>query len=228
MAQDPPGILPTLFQERFCLTDRHVRCEMYKQVGSQRSAAIAQDRSAAQKARSGRFRPSVRSVPVALHPSGTTTADAGQSGPGRRVLALLVGAAAILVLLAFLFVALGGLGGGTPPQASASPSPSAAPTPTATPTPSPSLRPTATPSVSAPPPSASAPILIRYAVQEGERLTRIAQQFGIRRPDILELNEIDEAVGLQVGQIIIVPVPADTPREEIEANPGFVGYVSEG
>jgi LysM repeat protein len=88
--------------------------------------------------------------------------------------------------------------------------------------------PTATPPSSVVPSAEAAPILIRYAVQEGERLTKIAQQFGIRRSDIQALNEIDEEVGLQVGQIIVVPVPPDVPREVIEANPGFVGYVDEG
>ena len=82
MAQDPPGTLPIAFQERYCLTERHVRCEMYKYAQSAREQALGgQEGSPAAQVSSARFRPSVRSVPVALGPSrGAASAD----GRGRR------------------------------------------------------------------------------------------------------------------------------------------------
>ena len=65
MAQDPPGTLPSAFQERYCLTERHVRCEMYKYAQSARDAALGGEAGGpAAQVSSARFRPSVRSVPL--------------------------------------------------------------------------------------------------------------------------------------------------------------------
>ena len=108
MAQDPPGTLPIAFQERYCLTERHVRCEMYKYAQSAREEALGgQEGSPAAQVSSARFRPSVRSVPVALGPSrGAASAD----GRGRRPTGVVVAAIGgiVLILLVLLALALSG------------------------------------------------------------------------------------------------------------------------
>ena len=84
-AQDPPATLPLAFQERFCLTDRHVRCEMYKVAEDARSQALAQDSIPAEQVRKARFRPTVRSRPVALESSSSAPADPpAAAGPDRQ------------------------------------------------------------------------------------------------------------------------------------------------
>ena len=86
-AQDPPATLPLAFQERFCLTDRHVRCEMYKVAEDARSQALAQDSIPAEQVRKARFRPTVRSRPVALESSSSAPADPpAAAGPDRQIL----------------------------------------------------------------------------------------------------------------------------------------------
>jgi hypothetical protein len=110
MAQDPPGTLPTAFQERYCLTERHVRCEMYKFAHSARETALGQEGIPAAQVKSARFRPSVRSVPLALGPSRGTATAARRNRPSTMVVVAAVGAAA-LVILVILGLTLGGSGG---------------------------------------------------------------------------------------------------------------------
>ena len=112
-AQDPPATLPLAFQERFCLTDRHVRCEMYKVAEDARSQALAQDSIPAEQVRKARFRPTVRSRPVALESSSSAPADPpAAAGPDRQILIALGGAGAFALVLLVIAILLGGGGGG--------------------------------------------------------------------------------------------------------------------
>jgi hypothetical protein len=100
-AQDPPGTLPLAFQERFCLTERHVRCEMYKEDQSARSAALEREGIPAAQLQSARFRPSVRSVPLAIGPS-----RGGQAvtGPSRRTAIVAASGIALVAIVVFVVV----------------------------------------------------------------------------------------------------------------------------
>ena len=225
MAQEPPGTLPLLFQERFCLTDRHVRCEMYKQAEGARSMALAQDSIPAEQVRSARFRPSVRSRPIALEPD-STGAVASKASPfaARPVAFGVLGAAGLAIVLMALALLFGGFG--SPPPGEASPSApltTPAPVPTSTPT----ARPTATPEGPQVTRVARDPILIRYQLQEGERVLRVAEKWGTSRLAIVQANPDGDPREARAGDVILVPVPPGTPADAIEATPGFLGYVEE-
>jgi LysM repeat protein len=237
MAQEPPAELPPLFQERFCLSDRHVRCEWYKDAQSSRAAALEQEGIGAEQVRSARFRPSVRSLPLALGPSDGSDQAAGRGAPPRRLLLIalaVVGGFIVLVLIALL---LGsgedsgaGIADGSPAaSAMATESPPVAATPRSTTTPAaePTTSTTGDPTTTGEP---TAPdILIRYEVQEGEKLRAIADHFGISRRRIIRANEgmADAVRQVEDGQVIRVPVPAEMPREEITSLLGFVRFVED-
>ena len=242
-AQDPPSSLPLAFQERFCLSERHVRCEMYKVAQSARSAALGEEGIPAEQVRSARFRPSVRSVPLALGPASGAT-SAGSSGSRRPVIlaALAVGGLAVLIFALVLFLG----GGGSTPGVTSSPSPSIEATSSAEPPASPDLQRTSEPTPAAEPTpetslaasaEATSPvpsdlpvagsILIEYEVQEGEALVAISETFGTSRREILLANPgmQDQKPHTQPGDIIIVPVSAALAREVIRDAPGFVRFV---
>jgi hypothetical protein len=221
MAQDPPGSLPTAFQERFCLSSRHVRCEMYKYAQeSDAPGGIPADQ---------------------LHAAGAgtsvRTAVLGSSdGESRRpaaIAAIGIGGVAIIV---FLFVLLlgscSGDSGTTPGGAEGSPAAQTAGalTPTPEPTPDPTPEPTTTPDDDGDEPGttdlpASAALVIRYEVQEDERLLKIADKFSTTRQTILRANEgmEDRQPYVEPGDEIIVPVGTAMTIEEVEAISGYLG-----
>jgi hypothetical protein len=227
-AQDPPGTLPLAFQERYCLTDRHVRCEMFKYAQSMRSAALEEEGIPAEQVKGARFRPSVRSVPLAL---GTRAEGQGGGGSSHRplfVIAIVVGALVIIAfVLAILFGSSGddpgaGLVDGPSPSAQASAAAPSTPEPTPAPTPEQTAGPDSSPAASPFPAVATVPV--NYEVQEGEALVAIANKFGVTRRRILRANEsMDEPPYVTAGDLIIVPAAASMTIEELEAIPGFLG-----
>ncbi|MFV2064351.1 MAG: hypothetical protein ACC726_12685 [Chloroflexota bacterium] len=229
-AQDPPGTLPSAFQERFCLTDRHVRCEMYKYAQSARSAALEQGGIPAEQVQGARFRPSVRSVPLALGPAEGSSQGGNSGGLGRhRALLAIVGIGAAVIILFILILLLGG-SGGSGGLATASASPAAVPTaePTPKPTPEPTPQPTLAPGASPTAVVAQEPVIVvRYQVQEGEALLKIAEAFGVTRRSIRRANEgmVDRTPFVSTDDIILVPVSPDIATEDIEALPGFIEFV---
>jgi len=237
MAQDPPSVLPTAFQERFCLTERHVRCEMFKMAEHTRESALGQEGIPPGQLTSARFRPSVRSIPLALGPSRDGQVQGG-GDQRRRLIAAAIGVAVVAVMILFVILALGGSGdpAGSP---GASPSPAISVSPTT----SPSARPTATPpptseatavTSAGPGASAAASTLpsttlrrIEYVVQEDEALIKIAATFGVSRRQIILANEgmAEKKPYTVPGDVIIVPVSADLGAAEIEAVVGFVRFL---
>jgi hypothetical protein len=222
-AQDPPGSLPLAFQERFCLTDRHERCEMYK---------YAQELTGSDQVTAGQLsgspdRLTRRSVSL---PLGTSA-----GGAFRRpalVAAAGIGGVFLIVLLVLLMGSCSG-GSGTPggtddasgaPQASGEPT--RAPEPTASPVSEVRQTPEATGGGSVD--ATEAPQgaqLILYEVQEGEALLKIAETFGVTRRSLLVANPgmEDSRPYVQPGEIIVVPAPLTLTIEELEAIPGFQG-----
>jgi hypothetical protein len=226
-AQDPPETLPLAFQERFCLTDRHVRCEMFKQAQAARGAALEEAGGSVAQVQSARFKPSVRSVPLALG-----AADDGSDDGGKRRSTILGAAAvggAVLFILLVIILSGGPDGEGAVPGESASPQPGATvvPAPTATPE-SVSV---ATPDSGATPAAAATPVagdgtqLIQYEVQEGEALLKIADTFGTSRRRIIRANDgmADRTPYAETGDIILVPASAELTVEELESFPGYLG-----
>lgn len=219
IAVDPPATLPLAFQERFCLTDRHPRCEMYKYAQE-----VGQDGG----------------IPVEvgqLHAAATRPVRSGISsaGGGARpavLAAIAVGGIAILVLL--LVLLLGSCSGepvGTDDDPTAEPQASGAPqatrTPRATARPAPERTPEPDPD-STPGPTAEGvggTVTILYQIQEGEGLRKVADTFGITRKRILRANPglEDIAPADLPGETISIPVPPGMPIEEVEALPGYAG-----
>jgi LysM repeat protein len=88
-----------------------------------------------------------------------------------------------------------------PPTATAQPAATATPTPrlpTATPTPRP---PTSTPTVE--------PVV--HTVEDGETLSRIAQNYGVTVEAIMEANGLTDPDRIIAGQTLIIPVPGGSP-----------------
>jgi hypothetical protein len=248
-AQDPPGTLPLAFQERFCLTDQHVRCEMYKDASAARAAALELEGIPPGQVQAARFRPAVRSIPLAVGPAGPGRQDAR---PGSRGLVIIV-AIGIALVAAFVFLLVLALGRGEESGAGVDPSSSpratlpasATATPRATPggratapaTAMASTPPGASPTASAAPGSSlplgsSLPVgstdrRIEYQVQEGEALLKIAVTFGTTRRAIIRANEgmADLKPYTQPGDIILVPVALELSDEFVATVPGFIRFV---
>jgi LysM repeat protein len=215
-SQQPPAHLPLLAQERFCLTSSHVRCEWFKIAEASRAQTLERDRVPSAQVHNARFRPAVRSVPVALapashgaEPGARLAARARLAGRGRAVrvgfgcaLFRVSGASAVL---------LAGVGGGpAAPLTGASPSPtidvSPAPPPAAvaaTPL-VPASTPTPAPRTASPEPT---PLLVAYEVQPGERLRAIAEKFGVRRQQIVRANDLGVPPRVEPGDTIVIPLP---------------------
>jgi hypothetical protein len=230
MAQDPPGLLPMAFQERFCLTERHVRCEMYKVAQSGRAAALGGGGPPEEQVRASRFRPSVRSVPLALGPS--SDAGAATDASSRRPVLLAAVAIAVIAIVVFMLVLVfggAGSGGGT----ASSPSPSVAVTVEPTSAPPATAVPAATASALETSPAASSDPLAglrmaEYVVQEGEALLAIGERFGVTRRQILLANPgmAEAKPYTEPGQVIIVPVSPEVSEMLLAASPppGFEGF----
>ncbi len=226
-AQDPPDTLPLAFQERFCLTDRHVRCEMFKHAQAARTATLEQAGGSVAQVQSARFKPSVRSVPLALGPS----EDGNDDDRSRRP--VILGAAAvggaILFILLVILLSGGPDRGGARPTGSSTPQPAATriPTPAATldSLPSATLEAGATPAPAVTPAAVDGGQLIEYEVQEGELLEKIAENFGTTRRRIIRANDgmADKSPYVEVGDIIVVPAASDMTVEELESFLGYVG-----
>jgi hypothetical protein len=221
-AQDPAATLPLAFQERYCLTDQHPRCEMYK---------FAQETNA-----SGAI--PVAQVPPTDPPTPHTRRSDG-SGPSRPLIVGAAGLGAIALLLILLVGLMGSCSDGsdTPgddgasPDPQASGEPAATPEPTATPTPEPEATPTPEPdpdATPAPTDEAEVPALIvLYEIQEGEALLKVSQTFGVTRNRIRKANPgLEEIAPADLpGTVIEIPLPAEMTIEEVEVLPGYQGIL---
>jgi LysM repeat protein len=86
-----------------------------------------------------------------------------------------------------------------------SPTPVTSPTTTPEASPTPTASPAASPSASTAPSPAATPI--RYVVKHGDTLSSIAAQFGVTVQAIVDLNHLDNPNHIEVGQVLLIPVP---------------------
>jgi len=224
----PPAILAAEKQRRLCLTAEHVGCSTYLAATSPTGADEA-------VAAAGHLptRPVTRTAPLVLDhgrlafglPTLRGDRSAGQQG---GLVALMAVAFAAIVVARF---SAGGPGL-TPVQAvggaAASPSNAAEPAPTtrpaetgapertlvptevepsATPAPAaPDTSPTPAPAEATDTPSEAPPAAPRtYTVRSGDTLMGIAGEFGTTVADLMELNGIENARLLRVGQVLELP-----------------------
>lgn len=214
-AQDPAATLPLAFQERFCLTDRHPRCEMYK---------FAQETDA-----SGRIPADM--VPPTDPPT-PRTRPGGSGGPGRPLLATLAGivGVVIVVLLVILFMGSCSGDGDSTSDPDLVPDEQATEAPERTPGPTPEPEDTEAPGSEATPDEAAGEtVRILYEIQPDEALLRVSETFGINRNRIRRENpELADVAPVDLpGTIIELPIVGDMTLAEAEALPGFQGTVSE-
>jgi hypothetical protein len=215
-AQDPAASLPLAFQERFCLTDRHPRCEMYK---------FAQETDS-----SGGI--PVAKVPPTDPPTPKTRRAGGGGGGNRPFLATLAGIAGLVVVVLLVLVFMGSCAGdgdsGADPDLVPDEQATEAPASTPRPTPAPETEETPPPDAT-PDESAGETIRILYEIQPEEALLRISETFGISRNRIRRENPELEDLGPAdlPGTIIELPILGDLTLAEVQALPGYQGTVSE-
>lgn len=209
-SQSPPAHLPLLAQERLCLSSAHGRCEWFRQAEARHALVLEQDGIARQRVLGARFRPAVRSVPIALdaligpetnRSRGFAASPRIRFGAGLAVL--------VLLSLGVLLVLAGGQGGpaATPPPVAASRvPPSSDPGTLSSPTPTPSADRSPAPATESPSPT---PGLVYYEVQEGETLKMIADRFGIRRNRIAAVNDLGSPPRVEAGLVIALPLSPD-------------------
>lgn len=145
-----------------------------------------------------------------------------------RMVPLLLGGLAIVLLAVGLFLVVLWLTGDNPPAlpsffASATPTASATLTPTETLTPSitPTEAPTETPTPAGP---------ISYIVENLDTLSSIAEEFGVEVLLIMALNNIETADQIFVGQTLLIPpvgsqLPTETPMSETLVPGSRIEYV---
>ncbi len=80
--------------------------------------------------------------------------------------------------------------------------------PTSTPTPTPTQILTSTPTAETPTATITPEPAVRHTVAAGEVLSAIAAQYGVTVDAIMEANELADPNRLEVGQVLIIPVPA--------------------
>jgi LysM repeat protein len=208
----PPAILAAEKQRRLCLTAEHVSCSTYLAA---RTPTDPDDAAAAPAVRR-RIREVTRTAPLVLDHGRMAISMPtlrGERGAGQQ------GGLVALMAVAFAAIVVARLTGGGPglapvqavDGASASPSAAASPAsttrPAATGEPTRTLVPTEVEPTPAPPDATSRPADAprTYKVRSGDTLIGIAGEFGTTVPALMELNGIENARNLKVGQVLELP-----------------------
>jgi LysM repeat protein len=208
----PPAPLSPEKQTRLCLTTEHTACPTYLASLAARTARLGST-------------PGDRATRWGLARTTTVIEDPG------GVRAWLVGAAldrrrwpaipAVLLVTTLFTLAVSGFGADLPSAAVATASPVAPTTPPSTPAPVTGAPATAAPT-SAPPsptdaataaptvaptaePTAAQPTFRTYTVQPGDTLSAIAARFDTTVAAIVNLNDLNNANNLRVGQELRIP-----------------------
>jgi LysM repeat protein len=208
----PPAILAAEKQRRLCLTAEHVDCSTYLAATNPTDADEATDASAPHR----RMREVTRTAPLVLDhgrlaiglPSLRGERSAGQQG---GLVALMAVAFAAIVVARLSaggpnLTPVQGVGGGA-----ASPSGAASPVPTVRPAATEgatrTLVPTEVEPTAAPPEATKKPADAprTYKVRSGDTLSGIAGEFGTTVTALMELNGIENARSLRVGQVLELP-----------------------
>lgn len=208
----PPAPLAPEKQTRLCLTAEHTTCATYLASLAARRARLGTT-SGDRATRWGL----ARTTTVIEDPGGARAWLLGSALDRRRWPAI----PAILLVATLVTLALTGFRGEVPSAVAASASPGAtslatqAPTtagpqtaaPTTAPSEAPTVAPTAapTPPPTAAPTEAPEPTFRTYRVQSGDTLSAIAARFDTTVSAIVNLNDLDNANDLDVGQRLLIP-----------------------
>ena len=216
-ALDPPAALSAETQRALCLSVEHASCQTFRAARAARAAVLAPGAHPGLiAARDAARRPLPRTAPVVLEPPRLIDHAA------RLPLDRAPGQLALVALMILAFAAVGfarltagdGSAGPSPAAGEASPSASASPTPRptrrATPSPSAVASPSVDPSaaIASPSPVAAAtpaPSFRTYTVRANDTLIGIASAYGSTVGAIRELNGLDTAAILRIGQVLKIP-----------------------
>ena len=214
----PPAILAAEKQRRLCLTPEHLGCSTYLAAIHPTDAGGATDAAEATAASAGRRRTRevTRTAPLVLDhgrlaislPSLRGERSAGQQG---GLVALMAVAFAAIVVARLSaggpnLTPAGAVGGAeASPSAATSPGPTVRPA--ATDGPTRTLVPTEVEPTPAPPEATKKPAATprTYKVRSGDTLSGIAGEFGTTVKELMELNGIENARSLRVGQVLELP-----------------------
>jgi LysM repeat protein len=208
----PPAILAAEKQRRLCLTAEHLACSTYLAATKPTDADEVSDALATGR----RTRVVTRTAPLVLDHGRLAIglpAWRGDRGAGQQ------GGLVALMAVAFAAIVVARLSAGgpglTPNQvvggAEASPSGAASPAPTTRPAATEgatrTLVPTEVEPTPAPPAATKEPADAprTYKVRSGDTLIGIAGEFGTTVREIMELNGIENARSLRVGQVLELP-----------------------
>lgn len=208
----PPAVVAAEKQRRLCLSAEHVACSTYLAATNPTGA----DEAAAAGASHRQTRAVTRTAPLVLDHGRLAISMPmlrGERGAGQQ------GGLVALMAVAFAAIVLARLSAGgpglTPAQAvggaSASPSVAASPAstvrPAATEGATRTLVPTEVEPTPAPPVATDRPAEAprTYKVRSGDTLIGIAGEFGTTVPILMELNDIENARSLRVGQVLELP-----------------------
>ena len=203
----PPAPLSPEKQTRLCLTAEHIACPTYLASLAARTARLGST-------------PGDRATRWGLARTTTVIEDPG------GVRAWLLGAAldrrrwpaipAVLLVTALFTLAVSGFGADLPssPVATASPGAPTAPPSTrapataapATAAPTSAASPTAAPTAApTPAPTSAEPTFQTYRVRSGDTLSAIAARYNTTVAAIVNLNDLNNANNLRVGQELLIP-----------------------
>jgi hypothetical protein len=223
----PPLQLGAEKQRRLCLVGEHARCALFEEARKRRVGVLADAGLTEEAVANRRARPLVRSAPLVLEGGGAIRRP-GELGPrAARAAQAAIGILAAVAIVAFVAARMLGQSDGQPATPgpggvsapSMEPSPIFAaetpvpPSPAATPfkttplpmTPEPSSEGGSLAPVTAVPSEAPTPILRTYRVKAGDTLVSIAARFDTTVKAIQELNAIEDARLIRVGQILKIP-----------------------
>ena len=68
---------------------------------------------------------------------------------------------------------------------------------------------------------------MRHVIEEGQTLFSLSQEFGIPLEDMLEANPNVNPIALQVGEVVNIPLPDNTPRRPAIINGYAYPYITE-
>jgi LysM repeat protein len=205
-AVTPAAAVSSGTQRALCLRDKHTSCDAFQAATAQRQSDLTLSGIDPGRISGSRIGRAARSAPVALDRPGRVAASAKLAAFSRSATGAGLAIAAVLALSAVVLARLpAGDAASEPPAAGAfvasprtdaqSVLPATATPPPTTPRPSPSPTPSATPS--------AAPSV--YVVQAGDTLSAIAARFDTTIAVLVELNGIEDAAHLQIGQELRLP-----------------------
>ncbi len=194
-------------QRALCLRETHISCDAFEAATAQRQSDLTLSGIDPGRITGSRIGRTARSAPVALDRPGRVAASTKLAAFSRSATGAGLAIAAILALSAVVLARLPTSDASSPPPSvagafAASPRTDEQSVLGATATPPPvTRRPSATPAASATP--TAAPSV--YVVQAGDTLSEIAARFDTTIGILVELNGIQDAANLQIGQEIRLP-----------------------